>query len=246
VFASRSRPAPGPALALAVSLALHLLAALLWMQERRPPISQAPRTISIQLRPLAPARAREEPLSPSLPRPVPRLAKPGPQSAAPMRSPALPPAAVRTPQPAVQPADRREAQAPAQGLEEPPAPSDVNDAIRAQSAADGGFAAGMARRQAGRIDRELRQGKSGVPNEPDTPIGRLRRGLEGARADRSMSVYEDSYTGPDGTITYRKHIGKGTICRRSGSVNPLGMRGMLFGGDAGDVECPSGVQWKRD
>ena len=132
------------------------------------------------------------------------------------------------------------------GLDQAPAPADVKQAIRDQAAADGGFAAGLSRHQAGRIDRELRHGKSGIPNEPDTAIGRLRRGFEGARTDGSMSVYEDNYTGPDGTVTYRKHIGKGTICRRSGYVSPLGMSAMHFGGEAANVECPSGVEWKRD
>jgi hypothetical protein len=107
-------------------------------------------------------------------------------------------------------------------------------------------ALGLSKRQAGRIDRELRKGKSGVPDEPDTPMGRFRRGLEAAHIERSMSVQEDSYTSPDGVIIYRKRIGNTTICRRSGSINPLGMRGMLFANEAGDVPCPKGVQWKKD
>ena len=122
----------------------------------------------------------------------------------------------------------------------------MKQAIRDQAVADGGFAASLSRRQAGRIDRELRKGRSGVPDEPDTPMGRFRRGLEQAHVDRSWSVREDSYTSPDGTVIYRKRIGKATICRRSGNVSPLGMRGVLFGNEAGDVPCPAGVQWKSD
>lgn len=122
----------------------------------------------------------------------------------------------------------------------------VQDAIRDQKEADGGFALGLSKRQAGRIDRALRKGKSGIPDEPDTPMGRFRRGLEAAHIDRSTAVIEDSYTSPDGVIIYRKRIGKMSICRRSGSVGPLGMRGMVMGNEAGDVPCPKGVQWKSD
>jgi hypothetical protein len=149
------------------------------------------------------------------------------------------------------PASVPEAAAPAApaagpGLDEARAPADVRQAIREQREAEGGFALGLSKHQAGRIDRELRKGKSGVPEEPDTPIGRLRRGLEAAHIDRSMSVQEDSYTSPDGVIIYRKRIGNATVCRRSGSINPLGMRGMLFANEAGDAPCPKGVQWKKD
>jgi len=251
VIAARTRPAPGPGLALAASLALHLLAALLWVQERRSAVPQAPPALSILLRPPAPPRVREAPPPPP---PRPRAADSFPRSAtaAPARA-AAPSASAEAPLPAAQADERPGEQAaaaaaatPAASAGEARAPADVKQAIRDQAAAEGGFAAGLAKRQAGRIDRELRNGKSGVPDQADTPMGRFRRGLESAHADRSMSVYEDSYTAPDGTITYRKHIGKDTICRRSGNVSPLGMRGMLFGGEAGDVACPPGVQWKRD
>jgi hypothetical protein len=77
-------------------------------------------------------------------------------------------------------------------------------------------------------------------------MGRFRRGLEAAHIERSMSVYEDSYTAPDGVITYRNRIGKTEICRRSGFVGTLGMRGMLLPGEGGDVPCPRGVAWKKD
>jgi type IV secretory pathway VirB10-like protein len=248
VFSSGRRPVPGAALALAVSLALHLLAALLWVQAPRPPVADAPRSISILLAPPAPPRVREEPPSQPPPRPRPRPADLTPHLAAPTRSPALPSAAPVTPAPAAQAEERRDDQVPAAapGLDEARAPVDVRQAIRDQAAADGGFGLALSRRQAGRIDRELRKGKSGVPDEPDTPMGRFRRGLESAHVERSMSVREDSYTAPDGTIIYRKRIGKATICRRSGSVSPLGMRGMLFGNEAGEVRCPTGVQWKED
>jgi hypothetical protein len=250
VIEARPRPAPGAPLALAASLGLHLLAALLWVQQQRPPVPELPRTISIRLQPPAPAsaRVREEPPAPRVP-PRPREPAPRPAAAlAPASAPALPVAA--PPQaPAAQPDDQPDTALSANStpsLDEARAPADVGQAIRDQAAADGGFAAGLSKRQAGRIDRELRNGKSGVPDEPDTPMGRFRRGLERAHIDRSKSVIEDSYTAPDGVIIYRKRIGNATICRRSGSVSPLGMGRMLFGNEAGDIECPRGVQWKRD
>jgi hypothetical protein len=151
--------------------------------------------------------------------------------------------------PAAQPDDQHgpaPAATSAPTLEDARPPADVRQAIRDQAAADGGFAVGLSKRQAGRIDRELRNGKSGVPDEPDTPMGRFRRGLERAHVERSKSVHEDSYTAPDGVIIYRKRIGNATICRRSGNVSPLGMGKVLFGSEAGDVECPRGVTWKQD
>jgi hypothetical protein len=155
------------------------------------------------------------------------------QSAPPEAAPA--PVLPTTAAPATEPA-----------LDDARAPTTVQDAIREQKEAEGGFGLNLAKRQAGRIDRELRKGKSGIPDEPDTPMGRLRRGLERAYKDPSNAVYEDSYTSPDGIITYRKRIGNATICRRSGSINPLGMGGMLLPNEAGNVPCPKGVQWKKD
>jgi hypothetical protein len=77
-------------------------------------------------------------------------------------------------------------------------------------------------------------------------MGRFRRGLEAAHVDRSTSVHEDSYTSPDGTVIYRKRIGNRSICRRSGNISPLGMNSMAMGGEAADIPCPAGVDWKKD
>jgi hypothetical protein len=150
------------------------------------------------------------------------------------------------PAPATATAKPEPSDAPTSPEPAPAAPATVQDAIREQKEAEGGFGLNLSKRQAGRIDRELRHGKSGVPDEPDTPMGRFRRGLEAAHVDRSMSVHEDSYTSPDGTIIYRKRIGNGSICRRGGNISPLGMRRMLMGSEAGDVPCPAGVDWKKD
>lgn len=216
--------------ALALIFGMHMLALLGWMQQRRQssPTIDAPQVVSILLQPRRPA-AVSPPASTVPVRPAAPPAVPAPHALA------ATPDAVPAPVPAAVPA-----------LEEIRTPIDVRQAIREQREAEGGFSLGLSRRQAGRIDRELRKGKSGVPDEPDTPMGRFRRGLEAAHIERSMSVQEDSYTSPDGVIVYRRRIGNVTVCRRSGSINPLGMRGMLFANEAGDVPCPTGVQWKKD
>jgi hypothetical protein len=215
-------------IALALIFGMHILALLAWMQQRPaalPNFPHVPQVVSFLLRP-APPRPRAAPTKP---------AEPAATSSAPAPASAIPTSPTSPANPAAAPS-----------LDAARAPITVDDALREQKQAGGGFGLGLSKRQAGRIDRELRKGKSGVPDEPDTPMGRFRRGLEQAHVDRSMSVYEDSYTSPDGTIIYRKHIGNASFCRRSGIVSPLGMRHMLMGNEAGDVPCPAGVQWKRE
>ena len=204
--------------ALALIFGMHIVALLAWMQQRQPrlPSPAGPQVVSILLQPHA-IRPRPPAVAAVAPTPSPLPAPAGPAAGA-----------------------------AAPGLDDARAPVDVRQAIREQGEAEGGFALGLSKRQAGRIDRELRKGKSGIPEEPDTPMGRFRRGLEAAHIDRSNAVFEDSYTSPDGTVTYRKRIGNASYCRRSGSVSPLGMRGMIMGNEAGDVPCPKGVTWKKD
>jgi hypothetical protein len=239
--------------ALALIFGMHILALLAWMQQRPVRLPDTPHVVSILLRPSMP-QARPEPApppEPGYPRPRQRKLPPamdffGFPSA---RPPASAPSTPAQPEPAVTPAAPAAAASPPASslLDDARAPLSVQDAIREQKEAEGGFGLSLAKRQAGRIDRELRKGKSGVPDEPDTPMGRFRRGLEQAHVDRSWSVREDSYTSPDGTIIYRKRIGKGSICRRGGSVSPLGMNSMAMGGEAkNDIPCPKGVDWKTD
>jgi len=224
-------------LALAASLGVHLLAAL-WLQQRRPapsaPPAEAPRAIRILLQPPA---ARTLPVPAPAPAPV--------HAPTPARAPAA-----HAPQPSAAPAKRAPAppmQPPADTLAAPaPAPADAATLAREPAAgANGSFTIGVAKRQAGRIDRELRGGKSGVPLEADTPWARFRRGVEAAHVERSMSVVEDSYTSPDGVVIYRRRIGSRTFCYRTGSVG-LGIAGARGVNDAGPVTCPSGVTWSRD
>ncbi|CAH0292911.1 hypothetical protein SRABI118_04132 [Massilia sp. Bi118] len=236
--------------ALALIFGMHMLALFVWMRQRPLPLPDAPHVVSILLRPAVPqARPKPpEPVESGYPRPrrthlppiqdffdfpAPAPAKPGAESAA---ATAVAPVTPAPPTPD-----------PTPSLDDARAPATVQDAIREQKQAEGGFGLNLSKRQAGRIDRELRKGKSGIPDEPDTPMGRFRRGLEAAHVDRSNAVFEDSYTSPDGTIIYRKRIGKGAICRRSGSINPLGMNGMAMGNQVKEnVPCPSGVDWKKD
>jgi hypothetical protein len=235
--------------ALALIFGMHMLALFAWLEQHRVSLPDAPHAVSIMLRPPVPQRKPEptEPPAPAAPSPrrtLPPLpevfggpahppSKPLPET--PAETPAGTPAKSPPPTPAAAPA-----------LEDARPPATVQDAIRAQKDAEGGLGLSLSKHQAGRIDRALRGGKSGVPDEPDTPMGRFRRGLERAYNDRSRTVIEDSYTSPDGVIIYRRRIGNKSICYRSGSVSPLGMHGMEMPNEAGNVTCPSGVQWKKE
>jgi hypothetical protein len=241
-FPSRNRAA------LALIFGMHILVLFAWMRQRPVRLPEAPHVVTFLLRPapprqpqaFEPARAAAPSARPALPPTYDIFG--GPPGPVATRAPAPPAEAP----PAAQPTAPASPSATVPGLDEAVAPTTVQDAIREQQQAEGGFGVGVSKRQAGRIDRELRKGKSGVPDEPDTPMGRFRRGLEAAHIDRSKTVIEDSYTAPDGVVIYRRRIGKMEICRRSGSVSPLGMRSMVMGNEAGDVPCPRGVPWKQD
>jgi hypothetical protein len=235
--------APPRRAALALTLGLHLLVAVLWLQERRTLPPESPRVVTILLQPTVPPRL--QPLAPARAPASPRAAAPVravPRHVVPSAS-ATPPdaAAPATPAPAPAPAITPPQDAPAATA--PPAQAAPGTAATpSPPSADSGFAAGLARRQAGRIDRELRNGKSGVPREADTTWARFQRGLEAAHVDRSMSARMDSYTSPDGVVIYRQRVGGRTLCYRTGSVG-LGVAGARGVNDAGPVQCPSGVTW---
>ena len=237
--------------ALALIFGMHILALFGWMRQRPAPFPDTPRVVSILLRPSLPhARPKPaEPVEPGYPRPRSRHLPPVVDFFGGPSVPAPAPAKAEASAPAVTPASPVPASSlpsPSQ-LEEARAPMSVQDAIREQKEAEGGFGLGLSKRQAGRIDRALRNGRSGVPDEPDTPMGRFRRGLEAAHVDRSMSAHVDTYTSPDGTVYYRKRIGNMVVCRRSGNIAPLGMKGMEMAGEMADkIRCPSGVAWSKD
>jgi hypothetical protein len=149
----------------------------------------------------------------------------------------LPAPAAATPDPAPNPIDTAQA---------------VARAPAGASSTPGGLAASIAQHQAGRVDRELRKGKPGVPTEADTPWARFQRGLDAAHVDRTMTVQSDTYTAPDGVVTYRFRHGNRVRCRRAGSVG-IPLRGMPAGADtmatigsAGSTDCPKGVVWNQD
>jgi hypothetical protein len=251
---------------LAFTCAVHLLALFLWTQERRPLPVRPPQVVTILLptdhgqaaRPPAEAAILPLPMpaAPALPA-VPALAaQPEPvhrrdddedaqlqrqrdartanaPSTAPVTAPSTPDASATTPNPidTAQPAD----------------------AAAGAASTQGGFSVGLAKRQAGRIDRELRKGKPGVPAEADTPLGRFQRGLESAYIDRSLTLQSDTYTSPDGVVIYRFRQGNRYRCRRAGGVGmPLaGMPGTGSitaegAGAAGATDCPKGVVWNQD
>jgi len=185
-----------------------------------------------------------------------RLPLPAPDEPAPRADPA-PPAASR---PRGAPVRRLEREteaitAPAEAprpVAEPFAPAP--EPAPADAAADS--MAARARRDAIAIEREMRKGKSGVPEHADTAWGRFVGGLEDARRDDSLSIKTESTTSPDGQIIYRFRRGGRYFCRTSGFVRPRigGAEGggvELFDsrgheGGAGQVRCPSQAVWKRD
>jgi hypothetical protein len=213
-------------LALGLTCLVHVLALFLFwaQQQRRPPDARTPKVVGVLLQLPAPAAVPRAP-APS----IPPASAPRRQSAPAARPSAVPAA------PAVTPAQPDPAPA-----EEAPAP-----VAAAPVPASGGFTMGQARRQAGRADRELRGGKSGVPLEADTPMARFRNALEAAHNDSSNTLTTDTYTSPDGTIYYRFRQGNQVRCRRTGGVGVL-PQSMAEAGSAANVRCPSGAEWRRD
>jgi hypothetical protein len=257
---------------LAVTCAVHLLALFLWTQERRPlpvrppqvvtillhtdrgPAARPPQDADLRLLPEPSMRAAPSISAPQLqPEPVhrpdddeaPRATGPDPRAdTAPATSPSAP--SVSNPIDTAQAVDPA---ADARALARTPAGASSVQGASTQ----GGFLAGIAKHQAGRIDRELRKGKPGVPTEADTSMARFQRGLESAHIDRSLTLQSDTYTSPDGVVIYRFRQGNRFRCRRAGGVGmPLaGMPGtgsITAGGAgaAGSTDCPKGVVWNQD
>jgi hypothetical protein len=235
--------------ALALIFGMHILGLFAWMQQRPARLPTMPRTWS----PSCCGRRRRRPQTRIAN--IRRAAQAGVSQACPSccRRSMLLSAALAAPAPVTSSANRPGRRArrlrPCSviGVEAAGPPASVQDAIREQQQADGGFGLNLSRRQAGRIDRELRKGKSGVPDEPDTPMGRFRRGLEAAHVERSMSVQEDSYTSPDGVVIYRTRIGKTEHLPPRRQRQPARHEPHEDGRRSGDnIPCPSGVDWKKD
>jgi hypothetical protein len=252
---------------LAVTCAVHLLALFLWTQERRVLPVRPPRAVTILLQ-----TERAQPARPPLDADVHLLPEPSLPAPPSIAAPALQPEpvhraddddirhATRRGQHADVPADAAPAAAPSTPDALAPNPIDTAqpvapnmDARAGARPAQGGFVAGLAKQQAGRIDRELRKGKPGVPTEADTPAARFQRGVEAAYIDRTLTWQSDTYTSPDGVVIYRFRQGNRVRCRRAGGVGmPLaGMPGTgsitaASAGAAGATDCPKGVVWNQD
>jgi len=178
---------------------------------------------------------------------MPRLRPPPPRPAAApsLERPVAPAPRAAEPDTAATPADAPARVADPFAIEAPGAPAPLETMV------------GKARRDAGSIDRELRKGKSGVPESADTPWARLQGAMEGAHRDRGLTVTSETYTAPDGQVIYRFRRGGKVFCRGSGSVAPkiggaVGGGEVLFDvqgaeGRAGTlVRCPSQAEWTRD
>jgi hypothetical protein len=231
-------PRRTPSWGLLATVGLHLLLAASW-RGTHPPAADTREERVFELLPLplpAPVRA------------APR-AETAPARAAPARPARSAPAARMAPeaQAITVPAD-----APQPAADPAPMPPEPAPAAPPQETM-----AARARRDAVAIDRDLRKGKSSVPEEPDTRWARFVGGLEDAHKDSSRSVRTETYTAPDGQIIYRFRRGGRYYCRTSGFVRPRiggaaeGGGQVLFDsaggeGGAGQVRCPSQVSWKRD
>jgi hypothetical protein len=211
-------------LPLAFILVLHLMLVLLWAANARMPVDQGAQPRHFTLTWLPALRPRTPPLP--APAPVARR-RAAPAASAPRPAPST----VAQPfsaQPEVPQAST-------------PDPIDVSQMIAS------------ARRQAGSIDRELRDGKPAqLTPAPDLPFNRFRSALEGAYINRSRVMVTDSITQPDGVIVYRFRRGGKVWCRQSGGGGPstiersegarLGGAGSAGGGNtAGSIACPSGA-----
>jgi hypothetical protein len=220
------------ALPLAVTLALHVVLLLGWLVRpvKLAPDDPAQRRSVLVLLPLAHPRARVEPA------PVARAPR---RTGAPAhaRAPAAPPARPDPPEvPVTTPPQAAPAERPARYTLE------ADELL------------GSAKRQVGKIDRELRGGKPGVPREADTPWARFRGALAAAHVDRSRTMVQESYTGADGVTIYRIRRGDKVFCRQGGGTRP-DMPGRTEGavlagagrfdtlgmaGTAGAINCPTG------
>lgn len=232
------RPVARPGWPLLATLGVHLLLAWGWRVAQAPPLKADPGEGRVFDLILVPA--------PSFEAPPPRYDPPR----SPATRPARPPAPVGGAVPAPEPA------APAP--EVPPSLvdpfADSAPSATEQSTLDAML--GRARRDAAIIDRELRKGKSGVPEAAFTPQARLRQGIEAARNDGGLGLASDTYTAPDGQLIYRFRQGGRVRCRTGGSVRPqiggaVGGGATLFdsaGGEgaAGTIRCPRHGDWKSD
>ncbi|MDL2353863.1 MAG: hypothetical protein QFF03_01265 [Pseudomonadota bacterium] len=208
-------------LPLALTIVVHLLLILCVRLARPPALAAVPVTHSVMLVKLAPL-------------PLPRRAFPIARRAPPLPAPARRPpvrVAVKAPQ------DAPAAAAPAAPAE-PPA-----GAARQDSAA--GMLA-QARRDVGKIDRDLRAAAPPVPLlQADSAQQRFGHAMAAAFIDRSNTMVVDRYQSGDGVSIERITRGGGSKCYMSGVVNFV--PGILHDSSrAQSVSCPPpGSGWTR-
>ena len=112
-------------------------------------------------------------------------------------------------------------------------------------------------REAGAVERGLRDGKTAKLQPGDTASRRFTSALENAHNDTSRTLSSESYTTPDGVTIYRFRRGNRVYCRTGGHVRP-GIGNLAEGGGivnfdrlggagaAGLIECPAQAAFKRD
>ena len=221
---------------LALTLGLHLLLVLAWLGAARGDLRREPPprvSMFVPVQPLSPAR-----------RPVPEEA-PAPERVRPpvLAAPVLPsvgPSDVTVQAPAAA------SQSPDADLADPPQEPAHDQAQQAGTPRTPGDLLASSKAMAGRVDRELRKGASPITAEPERKWERFAEAFAAARTGADRTVTLDSYTSPDGVVTYRKTVGNRVACYRSGSVGGLVTGfGPADGQGAGSTSCPSGVRWTR-
>lgn len=229
---------PVSTLSLALMLGLHLALVLLWASSKRGHADHSTEPRRFTLTWLQPMKPRATPPPAPAPTVPPRATRP----------PAMPAASLPRPAPeSAAPPVSVPPDMPAPGT----VPSGAPDAPAVASMID------AAKRQAGAIDRELRNGKAApLASQPDHPMARYRVALESAYIDRSRTVRTEVLTQPDGVIVYRFRLGGKVWCRQSGGSGPsmlersegarLAGAGSAGGaGVAGNIQCPGGdATWR--
>ena len=244
-------PRRAPGWPLAATLGAHLLLAWWWLQAR-PPLPQVLPglrefvVVPVFTAPVPPAAPAPPPSAPAASRTTPpRAAEPKPRSA----PAAAAPEAVFT-----APAEAPASSSPTTSSE--PA-ADPFAAPSSATTSSGESIAARAMREAGAVERGLRDGKTAKLQPGDTASRRFTSALENAHKDTSRTLSSESYTTPDGVTIYRFRRGNRVYCRTGGHVRP-GIGNLAEGGGivnfdrlggagaAGLIECPAQAAFKRD
>lgn len=221
---------------LALTLGLHLLLVLAWLGGTRGELRREPPPRVSVFVPVQAPSPRRQAVPEEAPAPE-RVGRPL------LAAPALP--TVGLPDITVQ-GRAAPAQSVDAGLATPPQEPAQNQTQQEGAAPLPGDLLASSKAMAGRVDRELRKGASPITAEPEHKWERFAAAFAAARTGADRTVTLDSYTSPDGVVTYRKTVGDRVACYRSGSVGGLVTGfGSADGQGAGSTSCPSGVRWTR-